>query len=238
MNPVLWGISDLHLSGAHPDRRDRFAGRWQDHQARLEAAWRESVGPDDLVLVPGDVSMARNHRDVQPDLAWLDRLPGRKVLSPGNHDRWWNHVDRIRPMLRRSMFAVDGDAIRIGGLVVCGARGAPVPGDDASPEQLAAARSELARLERALARAAELGGPGVPTYVLWHYPPTDHRGRPGPWMTLWEQAGAAQVVYGHLHTDRQWGNALGGVVRGVRYACVAADAIGFRPLRLASAPSD
>ena len=37
----------------------------------------------DLVLLPGDLSMARNHRDLQPDLAWLDRLPGTKVLAAG-----------------------------------------------------------------------------------------------------------------------------------------------------------
>ena len=61
---------------------------------------RASVRLGDLVLVPGDVSMARNHRDVQADLAWLDRLPGTKVLAPGNHDQWWNGIEKIRPMLR------------------------------------------------------------------------------------------------------------------------------------------
>ena len=51
----------------------------------------------DLVLIPGDLSMARNHRDLQPDLAWLDRLPGIKVVSPGNHDQWWNGAARNPP---------------------------------------------------------------------------------------------------------------------------------------------
>ena len=71
----LWAIADLHLSLARPERRERFAGRWRDHTARLAAEWRTVVRPEDLVLLPGDVSMARNHREVQPDLAWLDRLP-------------------------------------------------------------------------------------------------------------------------------------------------------------------
>jgi len=93
---TVWAIADLHLSFAHPDRRERYAGRWRDHAAKIEAGWREVVGPGDLVLLPGDLSMARNHRDLQPDLAWLDRLPGTKVLAPGNHDLWWNGAEKIR----------------------------------------------------------------------------------------------------------------------------------------------
>ena len=64
--------------------------------------------------------MARNHRDLQPDLAWLDRLPGTKVLAPGNHDAWWNGVEAVRPMLRRSQRAVDGDALSTHGVIEIG----------------------------------------------------------------------------------------------------------------------
>ncbi len=119
----VWAISDLHLSFARPDRRERFAARWHDHAARIEEHWRARVGPRDLVLIPGDISMARNHRDLQDDLVWLDRLPGTKVLAPGNHDQWWNGVEKIRPMLRGSLRAVDGDALAMQGVVVCGAAG-------------------------------------------------------------------------------------------------------------------
>src|SRR5206468_7710910 len=127
----VWAIADLHLSFARPESRERYAGRWRDHAAQIEKCWREVVRPGDLVLLPGDFSMARNHRDLQPDLAWLDRLPGTKVLSPGNHDQWWNGVEAIRPMLRRSTLAVGGDAVATHGTVVCGTLGAPVPSDDA-----------------------------------------------------------------------------------------------------------
>ena len=121
----VWGISDLHLSFAAPDRRERFAARWRDHAAKIEENWRAVVRPDDLVLLPGDFSMARNHREVQPDLEWLGRLPGRKVLGPGNHDRWWNNVTAVRRLLRRSMVAVGGDAASVDGVLVCGTRGVP-----------------------------------------------------------------------------------------------------------------
>lgn len=231
---AVWAIADLHLSLARPDRRERYAARWRDHAEKIEAQWRQVVGRDDLVLLPGDLSMARNHRDLQPDFAWIQRLPGTKVLSPGNHDAWWNGAEAIRPMLRHSMLAVGGDAVETHGAVVCGTLGSPPVDPDAPPDpaDLAASEEELARLDQALAHAAELRQAGQPLYVLWHYPPFDQHRRPGPCVERFEAAGVTAVVYGHLHIQGQWSHAVQGEVKGVRYHCVAADAIGFRPLRL------
>ena len=68
----VWAIADLHLSFAQPEGRERHGSRWRDHAAKIEAQWRAAVAAADVVLIPGDISMARRHRDVQPDLAWLD----------------------------------------------------------------------------------------------------------------------------------------------------------------------
>jgi predicted phosphohydrolase len=222
----VWAISDLHLSLARPEGRERFAGRWREHVDQIERQWRAAVKPGDVVLLPGDLSMARNHRDLQPDLAWLDRLPGTKVLAPGNHDRWWNGVDRIRPMLRRTLAAVGGDAIALRGLVVCGSLS--VPADDPDPA------AALAELDRALEHARSLRDAGQPLFVLWHFPPFDQHGRPGPCVERLEAAGVSACVYGHLHSLGQWSMAVQGAVHGVRYHLVAADAIGFRPLGIAT----
>lgn len=222
----LWGISDLHLSLARPERRERYAGRWRDHIERIAKHWSEVVRPADLVLLPGDLSMAHNHREVQPDLAWLDRLPGTKVLSPGNHDRWWNRVDAIRPLLRKSQRAVEGDALRMHDIIVCGARGsAPASNETPQPPD-----RELEELARALAAAVHLRTRDEPLFVLWHYPPFDVYGSPGRAAELIASAGATACLYGHLHTERQWAAAVQGEFEGVHYHCVAADAIGFRPL--------
>ena len=230
---AIWAIADLHLSLARPDRRERYAARWHDHAAQVERQWRAAVGPDDLVLLPGDLSMARNHRDLQPDLAWIDRLPGTKVLSAGNHDGWWNRVEAIRPLLRPSMLAVGGDAVATHGVIVCGTLGSPaLDPDDADPARRGAEARELAALDRALDSAHALRQADEPIYVLWHYPPFDQHRRPGPCVDRFGDAGVATCAYGHLHIQGQWSMAVQGEIRGVRYGCVAADAIGFRPLRL------
>jgi predicted phosphohydrolase len=229
----VWAIADLHLSFARPDRRERYATRWRDHAARIQAEWTTVVRPDDLVLLPGDLSMARNHRDLQPDLEWLHRLPGTKILSPGNHDAWWGRVERVRPLLRSTLRAVQGDAIALGAAVVCGARGAPVCFEEDGPDRQAAAARELDALEQALEEASRLRSSArQPLYVLWHYPPFDAYGRPGPWVSRLEKAKATACLYGHLHMQGQWSRTVQGTHGGVRYYCVAADAVGFRPLRI------
>jgi predicted phosphohydrolase len=234
----VWAIADLHLSFARPERRERFAARWRDHVEQIESHWRQAVGPEDVILLPGDVSMARTHRELQSDLAWLDRLPGTKVLSPGNHDVWWNGVDKVRQLLRRSLRAVGGDALKIGNAIVCGTRGAPAQAEDFSPQEQAIVDHEMGELDRALGQAKGLQtAANEPVFLLWHYPPFDSYGQPGPWVPRFEQAGIAVCVYGHLHIEGQWSRAIQGNVRGVRYYCVAADALGFRPLRIDGSPS-
>jgi predicted phosphohydrolase len=229
----VWAISDLHLSFGKPERRDRFGARWRDHAARVEQAWREAVRPGDIVLLPGDLSTARNHREVQPDLEWLGSLPGIKVLAPGNHDRWWNGAEAVRKILRRRMIAVDGDAAEVEGVVVCGTRGVPAPRGEPGDADHLAVENELNALNRALEQASQLlGDRDGPLYVLRHFPPFDAHGTAGPWVERFERARVTACVYGHLHIQAQWALAVQGSVRCVRYYCVAADAIGFRPLKI------
>ncbi len=230
---AVWAMSDLHLSFANPQRREQYAARWQDHAESIRKHWVETVGSRDLVLIPGDISMASNHRDLQADLDWLGRLPGIKIFAPGNHDRWWGRLKNVQTVLRRSQRAVDGNAIVEAGAVVCGMRSVDVIDlDRANLTHRQQAVRVASTAQAMLDEAASLRAPGMPLYVLWHHPPFDQHGRPGPWVTLFEKANVTACVYGHLHAELQWSFAVQGIVRGVRYHFVAADAIGFRPLHI------
>ncbi|MDR7385280.1 metallophosphoesterase [Promicromonospora iranensis] len=60
--------------------------------ARLVELWNETVSDDDTVWVLGDVALGA----LDESLAHVDRLAGRKILVPGNHDRCWEGERTLR----------------------------------------------------------------------------------------------------------------------------------------------
>lgn len=129
MRGMLWSISDLHLSFARPKPMDIFGSRWKDHPERIAAAWRVRVRPDDVVLLAGDTSWAMKLQDALVDLEWLATLPGRKIISRGNHDYWWSseRTNRVRRALPPGIDILEASAIDIGAAVVCATRGWNAP---------------------------------------------------------------------------------------------------------------
>ena len=55
--------------------------------------------PQDVVLVPGDISWAMDLGGAQVDLDEICQMPGQKVLLRGNHDYWWSSLSRVRAAL-------------------------------------------------------------------------------------------------------------------------------------------
>jgi len=137
---------------------DVFGDHWRDHAAVIERSWRDQIAADDLVLLPGDISWAMHIQDAMADLAWIDALPGRKVMCKGNHDYWWSSKGKVRAVLPPSISVVDCDALLVDDVVLCGTRGWAVPGDRDfnKTTDLRIYERELNRLDRALAGAQVL----------------------------------------------------------------------------------
>jgi uncharacterized protein len=231
----IWAIADLHLSFASSKPMDVFGDRWRDHPQRIATYWRTFVAPNDLVLLAGDTSWALKLPAALPDLAWIDALPGRKVLTKGNHDYWWDYARKGRfpegGALPPSLALVEADAVEVGGWVLCGTRAWVTPGqphfDPATDERIYT--RELGRLERALASAARLADGGKPIGVLLHYPPFLPDGSPTQFAQMIAAAGARFCVYGHLHRRNDWDQATQGEHDGVRYHLTSCDYLGFVP---------
>ena len=136
-------------------------------------------------------------------------------------------------MLRESMRAVDGDAIESHGVIVCGAAGAPPTLDPASDDGHKAMERGLETLRNARSKLpSKSAKPGCSALRLWHYPPFDAHGTARPLRRAARAARVTTCVYGHLHGEKEWSAAVQGVRDGIRYHCVAADAVGFCPLRI------
>ena len=92
---ALFAIGDTHLSLGASKPMDVFGGRWEGYVDKLRAGFAETVGPEDTVVLCGDLSWGMSLEEAEPDFAFLDALPGgRKLLLKGNHDYWWTTAPR------------------------------------------------------------------------------------------------------------------------------------------------
>ncbi len=211
---------------------DIFGSHWKDHAQRIADAWRQRVRPADHVLIAGDISWALKLNDALPDLAWIDMLPGHKVMIRGNHDYWYpRRVGPLRAHLPPSITALGGNATDIGAAVVCGTRGWIVPetpGFQPDTDERIYQR-ELGLLDNALSAARRLAQNRRPLVVMLHYPPF-LEGQPTEFARRVTAAGATTCIYGHLHRPEDWATAVQGRIDGVYYQLTACDYLGFGPV--------
>jgi len=234
----LFALADPHLGQGVNKAMDVFGPLWERHVERLAERWRATVGPEDTVLVAGDISWAMKLEDALVDLAFLHGLPGRKVLLKGNHDFWWGSRAKVERVLPPSLRLLQNDAVDLGGGVgVVGTRGWTPPGAPRAGEQDAAIfQRELLRFELSVKDAGDRFATLV---AMLHFPPLYAGLGETAFVPLLKAAGVKACVYGHLHAgDHRF--AVQGRRDGIDYYFVAADAVGFQPVRIAlpeAAPS-
>ncbi len=231
---ALYAISDLHLSLGVDKPMDVFGPEWSDYMTRLHAEWTRMIGPDDTVLMPGDFSWATYLPEAVPDFAWLHALPGKKILTKGNHDYWWTTRAKLDAFLMENGFhsirILHNDAIRVGRYAVCGARGWKSPGDeDFSPEDRKIFLREQERLKLSLKAVQSLGAEEV--IALLHFPPFNAQREAGAFVDILREHGVRKCLYGHLHGRGRYA-AIQGERDGIEYRLVAADNLQFKPWRI------
>ena len=238
---AIYAISDLHLSLSQPKPMDIFGPTWENHAEKIKANWHNTVGPDDLVLMPGDLSWAVRLSEARSDLRFVDELPGRKILVRGNHDYWWNRkaTSRIQRAVDRSLTFVQGTPVVIGSVGITGtrgwredwdARGAGMAGHGEAPRDVD--EEQAARIFQRELQYLENGLRALPDSVsvriaMLHYPPFDEKLQPNAFAEILSRYSVDALVYGHVHLGI--GHWLEGVVDGVRYFMVSADVVDFVP---------
>lgn len=224
----IFAIGDLHLSGFSPKPMDIFGDHWADHWENIKQNWKEFVNESDLVLLPGDLSWALKLSEAAPDIHEICALPGKKVLLKGNHDYWWSSLSQVQTLLSNNTQALQNNSYIFGDYIIAGSRGWTCPGTnqyDAQNDEKLYLR-EAGRLELSLKHARKIA-PDATLIGMMHFPPSDKVGSKTLYTELFEKYGAAQVVYGHLHSA-SINSALSGTVRGVCYSLVSCDAIDFK----------
>ena len=227
---ALWAIGDLHLCLGADKPMDVFGGRWRGYMQKLEENLRV-IGPGDTTVLLGDLSWALGIGEAREDFAFLDRIPGRKILLKGNHDYWWTTAAKFYKFCAENDFSdlwvLNNNCYTYGEYALCGTRGWFFEEEQAGSHDEKVFRRELGRLETSLKAAGERE-----KLCFLHYPPL-YRGYECPEIIeLLHTYGVRRCYYGHLHADSHR-LAIEGERDGIEYRLVSSDYLDFRPLRLA-----
>ncbi|MBD1373207.1 metallophosphoesterase [Hazenella sp. IB182357] len=240
---TIFALSDPHLSfnkavnlyNVDPSKdidkpMDIFG--WDKHYDQIRDHWLDVVKEEDTVLIPGDISWAMKIEKAIHDFKWINQLPGRKIMSPGNHCYYAHSKKKIRDALPPNMEWIDADYTIVEGRIIAGTRGWNLPGDRFYKEEddRKIYERQIGRLRIALQEATKKH-PGSEKWVMLHYPPITKRATESGFMDVMKEFGVTLCVYGHLHGKAIY-DAIQGNVDGVELKLVACDAIGFRPLHL------
>lgn len=230
---AIYAISDLHLSFGTDKPMDVFGDRWKNHAQRLKDNWSQVVGNDDVVLIPGDISWAINLDEAVPDFRFIESLPGRKIISKGNHDYWWSTRRKFQAFLDanglKTIQMLHNNAFRVQDHVICGTRGWIDPSDpDFSEEDRKIFHRELERLRLSLEEGKRLGGEII---AMLHYPPFDSEHRTNDFAVLLKEYDVRVCLYGHIHghAEEAWRDEM---VEGIRYSLISADYLAFMPIKV------
>lgn len=196
----IFAISDLHLSIASDKPMNVFGGSWEGYWEKIKENWLNKVTENDVVLVAGDISWGMNLEQALPDLEAIAALPGKKVLTKGNHDYWWSTYKKITSLNLENMYFIQNNAVKIGDYIFCGTRGWTVDDDDDfSSEDKKIYDREVIRLGLTLKSAEQLRVNGETIVGMIHYPPFNYRFEDSDFTKLFEEYGVKKVIYGHLH---------------------------------------
>ncbi len=223
----LFALADTHLSLGSDKPMDVFSG-WSNYVARLEDNWRQLITQEDTVAIAGDISWGMSMEQAKADFAFLQSLPGQKLLFKGNHDYWWMTRRKMDLFLEENGFntlrIVHNSAEVVGDYAVCGTRGWFFDAEaDADRKVLL---REVGRLNTSIDAAVKTGKEPV---VFLHYPPVCGDQVCSELMDVLIRRQIRLCYYGHLHGPQARKTPVR-IVDGVRLQLVSCDAIGFMPV--------
>ena len=226
---ALYAIGDLHLCLGAEKPMDVFGGAWSGYMEKLQSGLSVITKEDTTVLL-GDLSWAIDLANAKEDFAWIDRIPGRKIILKGNHDYWWSTAAKFYKFCDvngfRNQWILNNNHYEYEGWAICGTRGWFFEEDRSGQHEEKVFKRELLRLEASLKSAGSL-----PKMVFLHYPPRYKGYTCEPILDLLKQYDVKMCYYGHLHGGSH-GLAMEGLWDGVEYRLVSADRINFVPWKV------
>ena len=223
---ALYAIGDLHLCLGAQKPMDIFGGAWVGYMDKLKQGF-SSVTEEDTTILLGDLSWALGLQEAKKDFAWINQIPGKKIILKGNHDYWWSTAAKFYKFCEENgfsnQFILNNNHYEYGDWAICGTRGWFFEEEHSNQQDEKVFKRELIRLETSLRSAGDRN-----KMVFLHYPPRYKGYECGEILELLKQYGVRRCFYGHLH-GASHGLALEGQWDGIEYKLVSADRLGFNP---------
>ena len=243
---ALYAIGDLHLHYQSVLRAPgQLHGRvWKNHEEKFRKNCGKLVSEEDTLVLVGDHSWGKNLAACELDLQYIRDLPGRKILTRGNHDMFWDakktgHLNELfQPELTflQDSYEVYRDYALVGtkGFTFEGPfyidRLGRIIGWDEEAE-VHAKKLVMRELQR-LRKSFELAkADGYQKFIMFlHYPPIYNGMECEEILSVLKEYGIKRCYYGHIHGGSAAKRAFNGEKYGIRFQLIACDHLGFCPL--------
>lgn len=227
---ALFAIADLHLSFYKDKPMDIFGDNWKNHPEKIRENWQRLIKKEDTVLLPGDISWAKNFEELEPDMEFIRSLNGKKVILSGNHDYWWSSISRMNELYPEIVFLKNNCYI-YENIAIAGSKGWLCPNDTYYTEHDEKLyKRECNRLELSLREAEKYDCEKI--ILMMHFPPTNDKKENSEFVNIIKNHNIKEVIYGHLHGKESFESSLLGEVEGVNYSLVSSDYLNFVPKKI------
>ena len=244
----LYAIGDLHLHfqselKAPGQLHDRV---WKKHEQKFRKYCDKVISEEDTLVLVGDHSWGKNLQQAEEDLQFICDLPGRKILTRGNHDMFWDakktatlnerYGGRLE-FLQNNYYAYQDYALvgtkgfTFEGPFWIDRQGRVVDWDEQAEEHAKKiVQRELTRLRSSFEAACS---DGYRKYIMFlHYPPTNILEKDSGFTKMAEEYGVEQVIYAHSHGESRFHDSILGDYNGIRYSLVSGDYLKWHPFKV------
>ena len=125
---ALYAIGDLHLhyQSTLKSRRQMTERVWKNHEEKLRRNCEALLTPEDTLVLVGDHSWGRKLSECEEDLRFITDLPGRKILTRGNHDMFWEagKTGELNRLFEGKLEFLQGGFARYGDYALVATKGA------------------------------------------------------------------------------------------------------------------
>ncbi len=244
----LYAIGDLHLhfQSVLKSQRQMKDRLWKNHEEKFRRNCEKMIADEDTLVLVGDHSWGRKLAECEQDLQYICDLPGRKILTRGNHDMFWDagKTEKLNALYQPRLTFLQDNYVPYEEYALVGTKGftfegpffldkrGRITGWDEEKEDHAKklVERELQRLRTSFEAAR---ADGYQKFIMFvHYPPTNILEERSGFTDMAEEYGAEQVIYAHSHGEHRFHDSIQGEFRGRIYRLVSGDYLRWKPLRI------